>query len=88
MKESTSSQKKATLIRFKSIYIKFPELPVNDCDKTHLNSSKGKVVLGGRPGLNVTTKKNIEKLMRNEPNFLSRPIFNYSIFFKFTFHWL
>lgn len=66
--------KNKTLIKFKSIYINFPELPVNDCDETHLNSSKGNVVFGGRPGLNVTTKKNIEKLMMNEPNFFSKPI--------------
>lgn len=44
--------------------------------ETHLNSSNGKVVLGGRPGLNETIRKNIEKLMMNEPNFLINPIVN------------
>lgn len=42
---------------------------------THLNSSNGKVVLGGSPGLNVTIRKKIEKLMRIEPSFLIKPIF-------------
>lgn len=61
-------------MRFKTIYINFPEHPERNCESTHLNSSKGKVVLGGRPGLKVTTKKNIVKFRRTEKLFLSKPM--------------
>lgn len=59
---------------FKRIYIKFPEHPELNCEQTHLNSSNGKVVLGGSPGLKVTMRKNIVKFTRNEKPFLRYPI--------------
>lgn len=59
---------------FKGIYIKFPEHPETNCEQTHLNSSNGKVVFGGSPGLKVMTRKTIVKFTRNEKPFLSNPI--------------
>lgn len=59
---------------FKRIYIKFPEHPEPNCERTHLNSSKGKVVFGGSPGLKVTIRKKIAKFTRNEKLFLSNPM--------------
>lgn len=64
---------------------KFPELPQTDFNGTHLNSSKGKVVFGGKPGLNVTIRKKIVKLMRKDPIFLTNPIFISTTFVR-DFH--
>lgn len=47
---------------------------MNDCVDTHLNSSNGKVVFGGSPGLNVTIKKKRVKLMTMDASFFPSPI--------------